>query len=192
MESRRVALHLQALNTDAGLRLALDPEVRILLARRCAHLLCRELQQLHLGGRHDGRRLTLRLRQLMPLIVVGIERQIGTTLDVRGLPDLLIALDRLGGGHVRHFVLQRQCLHRLRIGEIDHARRVFQVTDDALADDLAIDVQLLADDGNDRQVITEPIRFIDRRIMAANELAPVPLLDLGVALFDHHGAGLQL
>lgn len=116
MECSGVTLNLQALDADATCGLALDAEVGVLLAAGRAHLLRRELQQLHPGGRHDGRRLALRLRKLIAFVVVSVVWQIGTALKVRGLPDLLIAFDRLRRCHVRFLVLQCQRLDRLRVG----------------------------------------------------------------------------
>ncbi len=94
-----VALALAGIDRDAGMGVALCPEVLLILARHHHHFLTAGVHQLQIGRRRDGRLLAFWLRDdTLPCLVEGIVDQHRLVLDVGLKPVFLAALNGLRSG----------------------------------------------------------------------------------------------
>ncbi|MNC61015.1 hypothetical protein D3C75_1109350 [compost metagenome] len=76
------------------------------------HFLGGDLHTLDVGGGHDGRLLTLRRRQWVSVLILGVPRHVRVVHAVGVLVVLLEALDGVDVGHVGLFALECHLLDR--------------------------------------------------------------------------------
>ena len=116
---------------------------------------------MQIANRHIRHGLTGRRRRNLAINRDRLVFQIWVRANVCHAPFVFAPLELAFGADVGDLAAQRHFFGRSRDPIVVHARWVFGVARDTAANNLAVDVQFLAVDGNDGQPLAHDLRVID-------------------------------